>query len=107
MAIDAKVMAAPSVLTGSFTSAGAAVAVTETLGFAPSLVYVYLNITTGTPNMLMKTVANTGNTVLTTGATGNVTVVADASGLLLTAAGFTVPASVQTNSGVNSWIAFR
>lgn len=108
MSVDAKTMAAPAYRTGRFTSAGTAAAVTETLGFTPTLVQVWLDIDAATsPNMYTKMGADANETLLTTGTTGIVTRVADASAVLLTSAGFTVAAAAQANNGVNSWIAFR
>ena len=107
MAIDAKAMATPQVLTGRFTSASSAADVTETLGFQPTVVIVFLAIGATSPNMIVKCAAEADESMLTTGSTGVITTPADTSGVTLTSTGFTVVAGVQTNDGVNTWIAFR
>lgn len=107
MSVDAKASALPGFRTGTFTSAATAAAVTEVVGFQPSLIMAFIDIGGTSPNMLVKTVVEADETMLTTGTTGVITTPADTSGIALTAAGFTVAAAAQVNSGVNSWIAFR
>ena len=99
--------ASPPYLTGTFTSAASAADVTETLGFSPSLVQVFLDVTGTNPNILWATSADTAESITMTGSTGVLTSPAVASGLDITDTGFTVDSTVQTNSGVNFWIAFR
>lgn len=107
MAVDTNTLAGPRFLLGRFTSAGSAVDVTETLGWAPSLVIIWLCLDATSPNMIVKSAAEADESMLTTGTTGVITTPADTSGITLTSTGFTVVAGVQTNSGVNAWIAFR
>ena len=107
MAMDRKSIGVPGFVTGRFTSAASAAAVTETLGFVPTMVVVFLALGATSPNMLVATDAFPTETMLTTGSTGVITTPAAASGFVFTTTGFTVPAAVQTNDGVNAWIAFR
>ncbi len=107
MSVDAKTFGQPGVLTGRFTSAGSAADVTETLGFIPTLVIVFVDISGTNPNMLVKSGAESDESMLTTGSTGVITSPADTSAITLTSSGFTVVAAGQVNSGVNAWVAFR
>lgn len=107
MSVDAKSFAGPQFRTGRFTSAGSPADVTETLGFQPTLTIVFIGTGETNPNMLVKAASDTDETMLTTGSTGVITSPADASGIVLTTTGFTVPAGVQVASATNSWIAFR
>ena len=107
MAIDAKAFAMPQIVTGRFTSASSAADVTEVLGFVPTIVIVFVAVGATSPNMLVATQALSTETMLTTGSTGVITTPAAASGIVFTTTGFTVPAGVQTNDGVNAWIAIR
>lgn len=107
MSVNSKDSAAPQYLTGTFTSAGSAADVSETLPFSPSLVICFLNISGTNPDVLFATSAYATDSITMTGSTGVLTTPAVASGLDITSTGFTVDSTVQTNSGVNFWIAFR
>lgn len=107
MSVDANSFAQPRFLTGRFTSAATAADVTETLGFQPTFVILFLALGATSPDMIIKSAAEADESMLTTGSTGVITTPADTSGITLTSTGFTVAAGVQTNSGVNSWIAFK
>ncbi len=107
MSLDTKAFAMPQIVTGRFTSASSAADVTETLGFVPTVVIVFLALGATSPNMLVATAAFPTETMLTTGTTGVITTPAAASGIVFTTTGFTVPSGVQTNDGVNAWIAIR
>lgn len=107
MSVDVKSFALPVLRTGSFTSAGTAADVTETVGFSPTLVIAFIDIGGTNPNMLVKSSAEADESMLTTGSTGVITSPADTSAITLTSSGFTVVAAGQVNSGVNAWIAFR
>jgi hypothetical protein len=97
----------PPYVTGTFTSASSAADVTETIGFSPSIVEIWINISGTNPDMIVATSAYATDAMLTTGSTGVITTPAVASGITITSTGFTVPAGVQTNSGVNFWRACR
>lgn len=107
MSVNSKDSAGPQFLTGTFTSAGSAVDVSETLPWSPSLVICFVDISATSPNMHVATSAYATDSMLTTGSTGVITTPAVASGLDITSTGFTLDSSVQTNSGVNFWIAFK
>ena len=109
MAIDSKDNSTPRFLTGRFTSASSAAAVTETLPWPPSLVIVYIDIDATNPKMYVQSAASITDTMLTTGSTGVITTPAVASGIVISTTLNTVlfPAAIQTNSGVNAWIAFK
>ena len=59
MSVDVKSFALPAYRTGSFTSAGTAAAVTETLGFQPSLVILIIDSGGTNPNIYVKHVDET------------------------------------------------
>jgi len=107
MSVTSKDQAYPQHLTGTFTSAGSAVDVSETLPWSPSLVICFINISGTNPDMLIGTSAYETDSMTTTGSSGVITTPAVASGLDITSTGFTVDSTVQTNSGVNFWIAFK
>lgn len=107
MSVNAKDYASPQFLTGTFTSASSAVDVSETLPWSPSLVICFVNISGTNPDMLIGTSAYGTDSMTITGSSGIITTPAVASGLDITSTGFTVDSSVQTNSGVNFWIAFK
>ena len=109
MSINSKDNAGSQFLTGTFTSAGSAAAVTETLPWAPSLFILWVDINGTSPNMLVQTRDSTTDTQLTTGTTGVITTPAVASGITISTTLYTVliAAAAQVNSGVNSWIAFK
>ena len=107
MSVDVKSIALPAFQTGTFTSAGSPALVTETIGYQPSLVILYAATAATNPNMFVKAAIDPTKTMKTNGADGVVTSPADASGILITATGFTVAAAAQTASGLNMWIAFR
>ena len=107
MAVDANSFSQPKFLIGRFTSAWSAADVTEVLGWVPSLVIAFIDLSGTSPNMLVKCAAESDETMLTTGTTGVITTPADTSGITLTTTGFTIVAAGQVNSGVNQWIAFR
>jgi hypothetical protein len=109
MAVDSKDYANQAILTGRFTSASSAADVVETLPWAPSVVIVWLALGATSPNMLVYTNAFPTETMLTTGSTGVITTPAAASGLVVSTTAFTVtiPSGVQTNDGVNAWIAIK
>jgi hypothetical protein len=107
MSLNSADHAAPSVYTGTFTSASTAVAVTEAVPFQPSCVILFVDISGTNPNWYIQTSAYTVDSQLVTGTTGIITTPAVASGISITSAGFSVPAAQQVNSGVNFYIAFR
>ena len=107
MSIDSKDVASQAILTGRFTSAGTAADVTETLPWTPSVFIIWLALGATSPNMLVYTNAFPDETMLTTGTTGVVTTPAAASGIVVSGTSVTIPAGVQTNSGVNAWIAIK
>ena len=80
MSLDTKAIALPGFQTGTFTSAGSPAIVTETIGFQPSLVIVFVATASTNPNMLVKASIDPSKTMLTTGTTGVITSPADASG---------------------------
>ena len=109
MSIDSKDSAQNVLLTGRFTSAATAADVTETLPWAPSCVIAFIAVGATSPNMYVYTAALTTETMLTTGTTGVITTPAAASGLTVNTTLNTVlfPSGIQTNDGVNFWIAFK
>ena len=107
MSVTQKDSASPQFLTGTFTSASSAADVSETLPWSPSLVIVWVDISATSPNMHVATSAYETDSMTTTGSTGVITTPAVASGLDITATGFTLDSTVQTNDGVNFWIAFK
>lgn len=107
MSVDSKDVAMPNMLTGTFTSAGTPADVSEALPWSPSLVIVFVNIEGTNPDMHVASSASTTDSMLTTGSTGVITTPAVASGLDITATGFTLDSTVQTASGVNAWVAFK
>lgn len=107
MSVTGKDFSLPQFLTGTFTSAGTAVNVSETLPWQPSLVIVLVDIEGTNPNILIATEGSTTKSLTLTGSTGVVTSPAVASGVDLTTTGFTVASAVQVNSGKNAWVAFK
>lgn len=107
MAITSKDFSNPQFLTGTFTSAASAADVSEALPWQPTLVIVFIDVNGTNPNILVATEASTTDSLTLTGSSGVVTSPAVASGVDITATGFTVDSSVQVNSGVNGWIAFK
>ena len=107
MAVDSKAFQHPLFDTGSFTTAAAAVDVTETLGYSPSLVIVWANADGTNPDILFANVSDTVNSILLTGSSGVTTQVAVATGLDITTTGFIVRSERQTNNGENYWMAIR
>ena len=109
MSINAKDNASSQFLTGTFTSAGTAADVTETLPWAPSCVIAFIDVGGTSPNMLVYTTALTTETMLTTGTTGVITTPASTSGITVSTTLYTVlfTAAAQVNSGKNFWIAFK
>ncbi len=109
MSITSKDFSQPGWLTGSFTSAGIAADVTETLPWAPSLFILFVNIEGANPNMVVQSSYSTTDSMLTTGSTGVITTPAVASGISIntTTNVVTIAAAAQVNSGKNAWIAFK
>ena len=109
MSITSKDNASPQFLTGTFTSAGSAADVIETLPWAPSLVVAFIDIEGTNPNMLVQSAYSTTDTMLTTGSTGVITTPAVASGIAISTTAYTVTfeSGGQVNSGKNAWIAFK
>lgn len=109
MSITSRDMGQPSFLTGTFTSAGSAAAVTETLPWPPSLFILFVDIEGTNPNMIVQSSYSTTDTMLTTGTTGVITTPAVASGVTISTTANTVliAAAAQVNSGKNAWIAFK
>lgn len=109
MSISSKDFGQPGFLTGTFTSAGTAAAVTETLPWAPSLFILFVDIEGTSPNMVVQSSYSTTDTMLTTGTTGVITTPAVASGITINTTDKTVliAAAAQVNSGKNAWIAFK
>lgn len=109
MSVTSRDLAQPSFLTGTFTSAGTAAAVTETLPWAPSLFILFVDIEGTSPNMVVQSAYSTTDTMLTTGTTGVITTPAVASGITINTTDRTVliAAAAQVNSGKNAWIAFK
>ena len=107
MAVDSKAFQNPILDTGSFTTAAAAVDVTETLGYSPSMVIVWTNTGGTNPDVHFAHVADTTNSILLTGSTGVTTLIAVATGVDITATGFIVRSERQTNDGTNYWMALR
>lgn len=109
MSISSKDWASPMFLTGTFTSAGSAAAVTETLPWAPSLFILFVDIEGTNPNMVVQSSYSTTDSMLTTGSTGVITTPAVASGITISTTANTVliAAAAQVNSGKNAWIAFK
>lgn len=109
MSVTSRDLAQPSFLTGTFTSAGTAAAVTETLPWAPSLFILFVDIEGTSPNMVVQSAYSTTDTMLTTGTTGVITTPAVASGITISTTANTVliAAAAQVNSGKNAWIAFK
>lgn len=109
MSISSKDWASPNYLTGTFTSASSAAAVTETLPWAPSLFILFVDIEGTNPNMLVQSSYSTTDSMLTTGSTGVITTPAVASGITISTTANTVliAAAAQVNNGKNAWIAFK
>lgn len=109
MSVTSKDFSNPQFLTGTFTSAGSAAAVTETLPWAPSLFILFVDIEGTNPNMLVQSAYSTTDSMLTTGSTGVITTPAVASGITISTTANTVliAAAAQVNSGKNAWIAFK
>lgn len=109
MSITSKDFSQPGFLTGTFTSAGSAADVTETLPWAPSLFICFIDIEGTNPNMLVQSAYSTTDTMLTTGSTGVITTPAVSSGITIstTANTVTIESGAQVNSGKNAWIAFK
>lgn len=107
MSVTSKDFANPQFLYGTFTSAASAADVSETLPWSPSMVIVLVDVEGTNPNILLASSASTTDSLTLTGSTGVVTSPAVASGLDITATGFTVDSTVQVNSGKNAWIAFK
>jgi len=109
MSVTSKDFGQPGFLTGTFTSAGTAALVTETLPWAPSLFILFVDIEGTNPNMLVQTSYSTTDSMLTTGSTGVITTPAVASGITISTTANTVAiaATAQVNSGKNFWIAFK
>lgn len=109
MSVTSKDFGLPGWLTGTFTSAGAAAAVTETLPWAPSLFILFVDIEGTSPNMVIQSSYSTTDTMLTTGTTGVITTPAVASGITIdtTLKTVLIAAAAQVNSGKNAWIAFK
>lgn len=109
MSITSKDFGQPGFLTGTFTSAGTAAAVTETLPWAPSLFILFVDIEGTNPNMVVQSSYSTTDTMLTTGTSGIITTPAVASGITINTTDKTVliAAAAQVNSGKNTWIAFK
>lgn len=109
MSISSKDFSQPNWLTGTFTSAGSAALVTETLPWAPSLFILFVDIEGTNPNMLVQSSYSTTDTMLTTGTSGIITTPAVASGITIntTANTVAIAAAAQVNSGKNAWIAFK
>lgn len=109
MSVTSKDFGQPGFLTGTFTSAGTAAAVTETLPWAPSLFILFVDIEGTSPNMVVQSSYSTTDTMLTTGTTGVITTPAVASGITINTTDKTVliAAAAQVNSGKNAWIAFK
>lgn len=109
MAITGRDWAFPNFLTGTFTSASSAAAVTETLPWAPSLFILFVDIEGTNPNMIVQSSYSTTDSMLTTGSTGVITTPAVASGITISTTANTVliAATAQVNSGKNAWIAFK
>ena len=109
MSINGKDNAGSQFLTGTFTSAGSAADVTETLPWAPSLFILFVDISGANPNMVVQTSAYATDSMLTTGSTGVITTPAVASGITISTTLNTVliDSAAQVNSGVNFWIAFK
>lgn len=109
MSITSKDFGQPGFLTGTFTSAGSAADVTETLPWAPSLFILFVDIEGTNPNMLVQSAYSTTDTMLTTGSTGVITTPAVASGITIdtTLKTVLIDSAAQVNSGKNAWIAFK
>ncbi len=109
MSITSKDFGQPGFLTGTFTSAGSAADVTETLPWAPSLFILFVDIEGTNPNMLVQSAYSTTDTMLTTGSSGVITTPAVASGITIdtTLKTVLIDSAAQVNSGKNAWIAFK
>ena len=107
MSVNSKDYSQPQFLTGTFTSAGSAADVTETLPWTPSCFIIFVDVGGTNPNMLVYTTALTTETMLTTGSTGVITTPANTSGITVSGVSVTVVAAAQVNSGKNFWIAFK
>lgn len=109
MSITSKDFSQPGFLIGTFTSAGSAADVTETLPWAPSLFICFVDIEGTNPNMLVQSAYSTTDSMLTTGSTGVMTTPAVASGISIntTTHVVTVTAAAQVNNGKNAWVAFK
>lgn len=107
MSVTSKDYAQPQFLTGTFTSAGSAADVTETLPFSPSLFICFVDIEGTNPNMLVQSAYSTTDTMLTTGSSGIITTPAVASGITISGTSVTIESGAQVNSGKNAWIAFK
>jgi len=109
MSVTSKDSANPQFLTGTFTSAGSAADVTETLPWAPSLFILFVDIEGTNPNMVVQSAYSTTDSMLTTGSTGVITTPAVASGITISTTLNTVliDSAAQVNSGKNAWIAFK
>lgn len=109
MSVTGKDFSQPQFLTGTFTSAGSAADVTETLPWAPSLFILFVDIEGTNPNMVVQSAYSTTDSMLTTGSTGIITTPAVSSGITISTTLNTVlvKAAAQVNSGKNAWIAFK
>lgn len=108
MSITSKSWSLPNVVLGGWTStACCATEQTETLGFQPTMVIVFVNTSGTNPNVYIKHATETDENLLITGSSGVITSPADAGGIELTSTGFTVDETAQTASGVNFYIAVR
>ena len=107
MSVTSKDYASPQFLTGTFTSAGSAADVTETLPWSPSFFICFVDIEGTNPNMLIQSAYSTTDTMLTTGSTGVITTPATTSGITISGTSVTIESGGQVNSGKNAWIAFK
>ena len=108
MSVNAKEDVFPWYSTGAFTStACCAVDVTETLGYSPSIVWIILDSSGGSPDWNIASINDTTNSIDINGADGVVTLTAVASGLDITTTGFVARSEIQTASGTNYWFALR
>ena len=107
MAIDSKNWANPHHQTFAFTSAAAAVAVTETFGFDPTWVMYVEDTAAGNPDIWFATGSDTTNCFQMQGSDGVVSVVVVASGIDISGNTLVVGTGAQQNDGTNFGIAFR
>ena len=110
MSVDGKEWAKPKFSTGVYTSASSLADVTETLGYAPSLVIHIEDYLSANPNIQIA--FGNSSTLLAqslemTGSSGIITTPAVATGLDITTTGFIAKEEIQTASQENMWIAFR